>query len=191
MPTGFAASGPRSCWLGGFPTERILREMRRLRCHRLARHDLVRLYLAEQWDAVGEETGVPSATGEGAGGGEPGLGQPEIRAASPVALGITHLRETMGLGDVTPAMWAECEAQDGMHFNAQRYVAVELVEPDSGARCRGAKGRPARSSTARSRARHAGAALSLARSRGGGRDELRLRPHRRRASVASAAPTTC
>ena len=38
----------------------------------------------------------------------------------------------MGLGDVISGMWAECEAQDGMHFNAQRYVAIELVEPESG-----------------------------------------------------------
>ena len=31
-----------------------------------------------------------------------------------------------------PSMWGECEAQDGMHFNAQRYVAIELIDPDSG-----------------------------------------------------------
>ncbi|HZV93128.1 MAG TPA: hypothetical protein VFF72_07920, partial [Caldimonas sp.] len=46
-------------------------------------------------------------------------------------LGIGHLRETMGLGDVIPAMWSECEAADGMHFNAQRYVAIELIDPAS------------------------------------------------------------
>jgi phenylacetate-CoA ligase/benzoylacetate-CoA ligase len=39
----------------------------------------------------------------------------------------------MGLGDVLSSLWAECEAEDGMHFNAQRYVAVELIDPDSGA----------------------------------------------------------
>jgi phenylacetate-CoA ligase/benzoylacetate-CoA ligase len=38
----------------------------------------------------------------------------------------------MGLGDVISGMWSECEAQDGMHFNAQKYVALELVDPDTG-----------------------------------------------------------
>ena len=36
---------------------------------------------------------------------------------------------TLGLGDVLPAMWGECDDASGMHFNAQRYVYVELVEP--------------------------------------------------------------
>ena len=29
-------------------------------------------------------------------------------------------------------MWGECEAQDGMHFNGQRYVVIELIDPESG-----------------------------------------------------------
>jgi phenylacetate-CoA ligase/benzoylacetate-CoA ligase len=90
------------------------------------------LHLAGQWGAVGKETGVPSRLAKVLGGGEPGLGQPEIRRRITQALGITHLRETMGLGDVISGMWAECEAQDGMHFNAQRYVAIELVDAESG-----------------------------------------------------------
>jgi phenylacetate-CoA ligase/benzoylacetate-CoA ligase len=40
----------------------------------------------------------------------------------------------MGLGDVLPSMWGECEAEHGMHFNAQRSVLVELVDPESGER---------------------------------------------------------
>jgi phenylacetate-coenzyme A ligase PaaK-like adenylate-forming protein len=36
------------------------------------------------------------------------------------------------LGDVLPSMWGECAVQDGMHFNAQRYVAVELIDPANG-----------------------------------------------------------
>ena len=67
------------------------------------------------------------------GGGEPGLHQAEIRARIGRGLGLAHIRETMGLGDVLPSMWGECAEQEGMHFCAQRSVAVELVDPQSGA----------------------------------------------------------
>jgi phenylacetate-CoA ligase/benzoylacetate-CoA ligase len=130
---GFRRVGAALVWLGGFPTERILREMRRLRCTALLATTSFGLHLAGQWSAVGEETGIPSRLSKVLCGGEPGLGQPEIRNRIAGALGITHLRETMGLGDVISGMWAECEVQDGMHFNAQRYVAIELVDPASGA----------------------------------------------------------
>jgi phenylacetate-CoA ligase/benzoylacetate-CoA ligase len=60
------------------------------------------------------------------------LNQPEIRDRISRGLGITHLREAMGLGDVISGMWAECDQQDGMHFNAQKYVAVELIDPATG-----------------------------------------------------------
>jgi phenylacetate-CoA ligase/benzoylacetate-CoA ligase len=65
-------------------------------------------------------------------GGEPGLNQPEIRDRIMRGLGITQLREVMGLGDVLSAMWGECEAHDGMHFNAQKHVAIELIDPETG-----------------------------------------------------------
>lgn len=129
---GFRRVGATLCWLGGFPTDRILRDMRRLRASALLATTSFALYLAERWDEVEAETGVPSALSKVLGGGEPGLGQPDIRARIQRGLRLTHLRETMGLGDVLPSMWGECEQQDGMHFNAQRYVAVELVDPDSG-----------------------------------------------------------
>jgi phenylacetate-CoA ligase/benzoylacetate-CoA ligase len=129
---GFRRIGATLVWLGGFPTDRILREMRRLRCTALLATTSFGLYLAGQWDAVGQETGVPSRLAKVLCGGEPGLGQPEIRERIAQGLGITHLRETMGLGDVISGMWSECEAQDGMHFNAQKYVALELVDPDTG-----------------------------------------------------------
>jgi phenylacetate-CoA ligase/benzoylacetate-CoA ligase len=29
-------------------------------------------------------------------------------------------------------MWAECEEHDGMHFNAQKHAAIELIDPASG-----------------------------------------------------------
>ena len=130
---GFRRIGATLCWLGGFPTDRILREMRRLRATALLATTSFGLYLSEQWDAVGRETGLPSSLTKVLCGGEPGLNQPEIRERITRGLQITHLREVMGLGDVISAMWGECEAHDGMHFNAQKYVAIELIDPETGA----------------------------------------------------------
>ncbi|MBS0413537.1 MAG: AMP-binding protein [Proteobacteria bacterium] len=129
---GFRRVGATLCWLGGFPTDRILREMRRLRVSALLSTTSFGLYLAEQWEEVGRQTGIASALRLVMGGGEPGLNQPEIRTRIRQGLGISSLRETMGLGDVLSSMWSECEAEDGMHFNAQRYVAVELIDPETG-----------------------------------------------------------
>jgi len=51
----------------------------------------------------------------------------------------------MGIGDVMSALWGECDDASGMHFCAQRHVAVELVDPVTGARVpwrEGAEGEP-------------------------------------------------
>ncbi len=129
---GFRRIGATLCWLGGFPTERILREMRHLRVTTLLATTSFALHLAEKWDAVGRETGIASRLQKVLGGGEPGLAQPELRRRIVEGLALGHVRETMGLGDVIPSMWGECEVQDGMHFNAQRYVMLELVDPETG-----------------------------------------------------------
>lgn len=129
---GFRRVGATLCWLGGFPTDRILREMRRLRVSALLATTSFGLYLAEQWDAVGKETGIPSALKKVFCGGEPGLNQLEIRDRITNGLDIEQLREVMGLGDVISAMWSECQEHDGMHFNAQKYVAIELINPETG-----------------------------------------------------------
>ena len=129
---GFRRVGATLCWLGGFPTDRILRELRRLRITALLATTSFGVYLGAQWEALGRSSGIPSQLAKVLCGGEPGLNQPEIRAKIETGLGISHLREVMGLGDVLSCLWAECEAHDGMHFNAQRSVAVELIDPESG-----------------------------------------------------------
>ncbi|MBA3477027.1 MAG: hypothetical protein H0T52_01280 [Lautropia sp.] len=142
---GFRKIGAMLCWLGGFPTDRILREMRRLRVSAMLATTSFGLYLGEQWaqenagsrGSAGEDRYVAAALPASAlrkvlCGGEPGLNQPEVRRRIMAGLGIDHLRETMGLGDVIPAMWGECARSDGMHFNAQKHVAVELIDPATG-----------------------------------------------------------
>src|SRR3954470_13580515 len=54
---GFRRIGATLCWLGGFPTERILREMRHLRVTALLATTSFALHLADRWDEVGAETG--------------------------------------------------------------------------------------------------------------------------------------
>lgn len=128
----FRRIGATLCWLGGFPTERILREMYRLNASALLSTTSFGVYLSELWQSTGQEAGFPSRLSKVLCGGEPGLNQRDIRNKIEGGFGISHLREVMGLGDVIPGMWAECEACDGMHFNAQRYVAIELINPDTG-----------------------------------------------------------
>jgi len=67
------------------------------------------------------------------GGAGPGIANPEIRAELYDAWDATLVREIMGLGDVLGCLWAECEAEDGMHFHGQGFCHVELVDPESGA----------------------------------------------------------
>ena len=137
---GFRRLGAILCWLGGFPTERILREMRHLRVTAMLSTTSFALHLSEQWAAAGRDTGLPSHLHTVLGGGEPGMQQPEVRARIASGLALARVRDAMGLGDVMPSMWSECEAEDGMHFNAQRYVAAELVNPDTGDRVEWAEG---------------------------------------------------
>ena len=189
---GFRRVGATLCWLGGFPSERILREMRHLRVTTLLATTSFALHLAEQWDEVGRATGMASSLQKVLGGGEPGMGQPELRRRIVDGLGLGHVRDTMGLGDVIPSLWGECEAQDGMHFNGQRYVMVELIDPETGAGAAVARGRERRDRLQRVRSRRdAGRPLPLARPRRGGRDVRAPAAAPARASAASAGPTTC
>ena len=130
---GFRRIGATLCWLGGFPTERIMLEMRRLRVTTVLATTSFGQYLAEQWADVGRQTGIESKLTRFLGGGEPGLSQTQIRARIGQGLGISAVRDVMGLGDIVSALWGECDQQDGMHFNAQRYVATELIDPATGA----------------------------------------------------------
>jgi phenylacetate-CoA ligase len=38
----------------------------------------------------------------------------------------------MGIGDIGPSLWGECEEQDGMHLGARGFVHAELVDPGMG-----------------------------------------------------------
>jgi phenylacetate-CoA ligase len=63
--------------------------------------------------------------------GEPGGGEPAFRARLEEGWGA-RVTEAMGVGDIGPSLWGECEEQDGMHLGARGFVHAELIEPESG-----------------------------------------------------------
>ena len=64
--------------------------------------------------------------------GEPGGGEPAFRAKLEAGWGAS-VTEAMGIGDIGPSLWGECEEQDGMHLGARGFVHAELVDPETGA----------------------------------------------------------
>jgi phenylacetate-CoA ligase len=64
--------------------------------------------------------------------GEPGGGEPATRALIEEAFGA-EVREAMGIADVSPSLWGECEEQGGMHFCGRDFVYAELIDPLSDA----------------------------------------------------------
>jgi phenylacetate-CoA ligase len=63
--------------------------------------------------------------------GEPGGGEPAFRAKLEAGWGA-KVTEAMGVGDIGPSLWGECEEQDGMHLGARGFVHAELIEPETG-----------------------------------------------------------
>ena len=60
--------------------------------------------------------------------GEPGGGEPAFRAKLEAGWGA-KVTEAMGIGDIGPSLWGECEEQDGMHLGARGFVHAELIDP--------------------------------------------------------------
>jgi phenylacetate-CoA ligase len=63
--------------------------------------------------------------------GEPGGGEPAFRAKLEDGWGA-KVTEAMGVGDIGPSLFGECEEQDGMHLGAHGFVHLELIDPESG-----------------------------------------------------------
>jgi phenylacetate-CoA ligase len=62
--------------------------------------------------------------------GEPGGGEPAFRAKLEEGWGA-QVTEAMGVGDIGPSLFGECEEQDGMHLGAHGFVHVEVIDPES------------------------------------------------------------
>jgi len=63
--------------------------------------------------------------------GEPGGGEPAFRAKLEDGWGA-RVTEAMGIGDIGPSLWGECEEQGGMHLGARGFVHAELIDPETG-----------------------------------------------------------
>ena len=63
--------------------------------------------------------------------GEPGGGEPAFRAKLERGWGA-RVTEAMGIGDIGPSLWGECEVQSGMHLGAFGFVHAEVVDPETG-----------------------------------------------------------
>ena len=130
---GIREAGGTLAWIGGQTTPRMAMAMERLRVSVLVATASYSAYFAKR---CAEEIGRPApdlSVRTVIAGGEPGAGVPHIRNAIMDAWGATRVSEFMGLGDVLPALWAECEVGQGMHFTAASDVLVELIEPETGA----------------------------------------------------------
>jgi phenylacetate-CoA ligase len=64
--------------------------------------------------------------------GEPGGGEPWFRARLEASWGA-RVTEAMGVGDIGPSLFGECDEQLGMHLGARGFVHVELIDPGTGA----------------------------------------------------------
>jgi phenylacetate-CoA ligase len=63
--------------------------------------------------------------------GEPGGGEAAFRARLEDGWGA-QVTEAMGIGDIGPSLWGECEEQDGMHLGARGFVHAELIDAATG-----------------------------------------------------------
>jgi phenylacetate-CoA ligase len=62
--------------------------------------------------------------------GEPGGGEPAFRAQLEEGWGA-RVTEAMGIGDIGPSLWGECEHGEGMHLGARGFVHAELIDPET------------------------------------------------------------
>jgi phenylacetate-coenzyme A ligase PaaK-like adenylate-forming protein len=130
---GFRRIGATLAWIGGLPTERIIALIPRLQATAVLSTTSFGTYLADRCQELTGQDASALGVRTLLGGGEPGMGQPEIRDKIIRGWGLERACEVMGLGDVMALLWAECEAGGGMHFCGQQSVAVELIDPASGA----------------------------------------------------------
>ena len=116
--------------LGTGNTERLMAAIELLRPAAVVLTPSYAAYLIE-W-AVERDVNLPESTVERVlVAGEPGGGEPAFRSRLEQGWGAA-VTEAMGIGDIGPSLWGECEQQGGMHLGARGFVHFELIDPDSG-----------------------------------------------------------
>jgi phenylacetate-CoA ligase len=111
-------------------TERVLTAIERLEPDAIVLTPSYAAYVLE----VAADKGIDlraSSVGRVLVAGEPGGGEAAFRGALERGWGA-KVTEAMGIGDIGPSLWGECEQQDGMHLGARGIVHAELIDPGSG-----------------------------------------------------------
>jgi phenylacetate-CoA ligase len=121
----FQALGLCHIPVGPGNAERLLAAVALLRPEAVALTPSYALHLAEHADLAGSSVRRLLVAGE------PGGGEPELRARLEAAWGA-QVTEAMGIGDIAVSLWGECERRDGMHFAGRGFVHVELIDPVTG-----------------------------------------------------------
>lgn len=117
---------------GDGSTERILKTAEKLSADGLFGTASYARYLINRTpEVVGKEVGDLDLR-KLIGGGEPGMGNPEIRSNLHDAYGAERVSEVMGIGDVAAALSGECAVEEGMHYVGQEFVLMELIDPETG-----------------------------------------------------------
>ncbi|MEF8814776.1 MAG: hypothetical protein V5A55_13300 [Halovenus sp.] len=133
---GFAKLGANIVPAGGGSTERLLTTLRDLSPDVLHSTPSHLEYLVDRaTDVLGhglDELDIRILIG----GGEPGLGNPELRGKIKESWAAEGVRDVMGIGDVSAAVAAECPEEQGAHFIAHEHIHPELIDPDTGERKR-------------------------------------------------------
>ena len=127
----FARLGLCHIPVGTGNTDRLIAAVERLKPNVVALTPSYALHLAEWARARGVDL-AESSVERLMVAGEPGGGEPAMRAKLEAAWGAS-VTEAMGIGDISPSLWGECEAKAGMHFSGRSFVHFELIDPASGA----------------------------------------------------------
>jgi phenylacetate-CoA ligase len=127
----FARLGLCHIPVGTGNTDRLIMAVETLKPNVVALTPSYALHLAEWAQARGVDL-ARSSVERLMVAGEPGGGEPAMRARLEAAWGAS-VTEAMGIGDISPSLWGECEAKAGMHFSGRGFVHFELIDPASGA----------------------------------------------------------
>jgi phenylacetate-CoA ligase len=123
------ALGVRMVPVGSGNTERLLTALERFQIQAIPGTPSYFLYIAEAARARGIDPrtcGLETLVA----GGEPGGGEPEVRAQIEEAFDA-KVHEVLGLGELSISMFGEGPEQDGMNFLARDYIHMELIDPET------------------------------------------------------------
>jgi benzoylacetate-CoA ligase len=132
LADGMRRLGAAVIWLGGCSPDQVLEQLPALHVSAALTTTAFGIQVAEQ--QVAAKQAADLGIGKLLASGEPGLSEPQLRRKVSEGWGVSHVRDMMGLADVMANMWSECDDASGMHFNAAKYVIVELVDPETGGR---------------------------------------------------------